>query len=50
MAASAYSLAQGAFVSHSNETLVWYDYDKLKKCDPGEVVREAVWRRIKEHN
>ncbi|KAK2467338.1 hypothetical protein APHAL10511_000573 [Amanita phalloides] len=33
--AKAYSLAQQAFVANSNEVLVWYDYDKLKKCDPG---------------
>ncbi|GLB41567.1 putative thioesterase-like superfamily protein [Lyophyllum shimeji] len=43
--ASAYSLAQRAFVATSNEALVWYDYDKLKKCDPGEEVRSVVWRR-----
>ncbi|KAH9479271.1 hypothetical protein JR316_0007859 [Psilocybe cubensis] len=34
--ASAYSVAQGAYVAHSKEALVWYDYDILKKCDPGE--------------
>ncbi|KAF9528939.1 Thioesterase/thiol ester dehydrase-isomerase [Crepidotus variabilis] len=34
--ASAYSLDQKAFVAHSKEALVWYDYDKLKKTDPGE--------------
>jgi hypothetical protein len=44
---SAYSLGQRSFVAHANESLVWYDYDTLKKCDPGEVIRDAVWRRIK---
>ncbi|KAG5640806.1 hypothetical protein DXG03_006960 [Asterophora parasitica] len=46
--ASAYSLAQRAIVATSNEALVWYDYDNLRKCDPGEDVRSVVWRRGKE--
>ncbi|RDB18563.1 hypothetical protein Hypma_000240 [Hypsizygus marmoreus] len=45
--ASAYSLTQRAFVAHSHEALVWYDYDKLRKCDPGEAVRDVVWGRAK---
>jgi len=44
--ASAYSLAQKAFVAHSKETLVWYDYDKQKKCDPGEKVKDVLWGRV----
>jgi len=50
LTASAYSLSQRAFVAHSNEEMVWYDYDKLKKCDPGEKVRDAVWSMIKKQS
>jgi len=42
----AYSLGQQAFVATSNEVLVWYDYDKLKKCDPGDRIRDIVRNRI----
>ncbi|KAF8652596.1 hypothetical protein AX16_004317 [Volvariella volvacea WC 439] len=49
VAASAYSLAQQAFVAHSEEELVWYDYAALKKADPGEDVRSVVWRRMDAH-
>ncbi|KAF8809535.1 hypothetical protein BYT27DRAFT_7136205 [Phlegmacium glaucopus] len=45
-AASAYSLAQNAFVTHSTDTLVWYDYDKLKKCDPGERAWQVLQGRM----
>ncbi|KAF8909276.1 HotDog domain-containing protein [Gymnopilus junonius] len=45
--ASAYSLSQKAFVAHSKEALVWYDYDNLKKCDPGERAKEVVFSRIR---
>ncbi|KAF8887356.1 HotDog domain-containing protein [Infundibulicybe gibba] len=48
LTASAYSLAQRAIVAESNEVLVWYDYDKLKKCVPDKHVRDAVWRRVKD--
>jgi len=44
--ASAYSLAQKSFVTHSTDTLVWYDYDKLKKCDPGERAWQVLRGRI----
>ncbi|XP_006461693.1 hypothetical protein AGABI2DRAFT_222531 [Agaricus bisporus var. bisporus H97] len=44
---SAYSLAQEAFVTHSKEEIVWYDYDRAKKCDPGDRFREVVYGRIK---
>ncbi|TFK39682.1 Thioesterase/thiol ester dehydrase-isomerase [Crucibulum laeve] len=47
VAASAYSLAQKAFVAHAKEALVWYDYDKLKKCDPGEHAREVIAGRVR---
>ncbi|KAF8702914.1 hypothetical protein AX14_014304 [Amanita brunnescens Koide BX004] len=45
--AKAYSLRQQAFVATSNEVLVWYDYDKLKKCDPGDRIRDIVRNRIR---
>ncbi|EIW75189.1 hypothetical protein CONPUDRAFT_66404, partial [Coniophora puteana RWD-64-598 SS2] len=34
--AVAYSYKQQRIVTESVSTLVWYDYDTLKKCDPGE--------------
>ncbi|KAF5361774.1 hypothetical protein D9756_002166 [Leucocoprinus leucothites] len=45
--ASAYSISQEAFVAHSRESLVWYDYDYLKKCDPGDRTRAVVYGRAK---
>ncbi|KAJ3511717.1 hypothetical protein NLJ89_g3935 [Agrocybe chaxingu] len=45
-AASAYSLSQKAFVAHTKEALVWYDYDTLKKCHPGERALEVLWGRV----
>jgi hypothetical protein len=44
---SAYSLQQKAFVAFSNEALVWYDYDNLKKCDPGEEIRNILFQNVK---
>ena len=46
VAASTYSRPR-AFIAHSDESLVWYDYDKWKKCDPGEDVMAKVWKRVK---
>ncbi|KAF8997872.1 HotDog domain-containing protein [Cyathus striatus] len=46
VAASAYSVAQSAFVAHAKESLVWYDYDSLKKRDPGAEARKVVLGRI----
>jgi hypothetical protein len=43
--ASAYSITQQEFVAHSRESLVWYDYDQLRKCDPGEQARKVVFGR-----
>ncbi|KAG7094331.1 hypothetical protein E1B28_007930 [Marasmius oreades] len=43
LTSSAFSVAQQAFVAHAFETSVWYDYDKLRKCDPGREYRNAVW-------
>ncbi|CAA7265179.1 unnamed protein product [Cyclocybe aegerita] len=48
VAASAYSLSQKAFVAHTKEALVWYDYDALKKCHPGERALETLWGRVRE--
>ncbi|KAF8141427.1 Thioesterase/thiol ester dehydrase-isomerase [Boletus edulis] len=44
LAAAAYSYAQQRIVADSEGVFVWYDYDSLKKCDPG----DAAWRVLKE--
>jgi len=44
LAAAAYSYAQQAVVADSEGAFVWYDYDSLKKCDPG----DEAWRVLKE--
>ena len=44
--AAAYSFAQKRIVTESDSVLVWYDYDKLAKCDPGEEVRAVIERRM----
>ena len=44
---SAFSLKQQAFVAHSHEELVWYDYEKLRKCKDKDLVdfyKEALRR------
>ncbi|KAG0697945.1 HotDog domain-containing protein [Suillus ampliporus] len=38
-----YSYSQQAIVADSDSVLVWYDYDNLKKCDPG----DDAWRILK---
>ncbi|KAG1801742.1 uncharacterized protein BJ212DRAFT_1398966, partial [Suillus subaureus] len=38
-----YSYAQQAIVADSDSVLVWYDYDSLRKCDPG----NDTWRIMK---
>ncbi|KAE9393996.1 Thioesterase/thiol ester dehydrase-isomerase [Gymnopus androsaceus JB14] len=43
LTSSAFSVNQQAFVAHCNEVLVWYDYEKLRKCVPGEEYHSAVW-------
>ncbi|KAL0570787.1 hypothetical protein V5O48_011171 [Marasmius crinis-equi] len=43
LTSSAFSVVQQGFVAHAFETIVWYDYDKLRKCDPGDEYRNAVW-------
>jgi hypothetical protein len=44
---SAFSIKQQAFVAHSHEALVWYDYDKLRKCKDRDLlnVYNEVMRR-----
>lgn len=44
--AVAYSYAQRKIVTESDSVLVWYDYDKLAKCDPGEEIRRVLERRM----
>ncbi|KAJ3868477.1 hypothetical protein EV359DRAFT_77648 [Lentinula novae-zelandiae] len=43
LTSSAFSVTQQAFVAHCHETLVWYDYKKLRKSAPGEEYLTAVW-------
>jgi len=45
-AGAIYSYAQRRVVTTCDSVLVWYDYDKLTKCDPGEKVKEVLARRI----
>ncbi|KAI9062748.1 Thioesterase/thiol ester dehydrase-isomerase [Trametes sanguinea] len=44
--AAMWSYAQRRIVTESDSVLVWYDYDKLAKCDPGEEVRAVIQRRM----
>ncbi|KAH7922229.1 hypothetical protein BV22DRAFT_674438 [Leucogyrophana mollusca] len=44
LSAAAYSYVQGAVVADSDSVIVWYDYDKLAKCDPG----ERAWAALRE--
>lgn len=44
--AVAWSYSQRRIVTESDSILVWYDYDKLAKCNPGEAVLQALERRI----
>lgn len=46
MLAVAYSYAQKRVVTESDSVLVWYDYDKLQKCDPGEEMRRILEQRM----
>ncbi len=48
-----WSYAQRKIVTESDSVLVWYDYDRLAKCDPGEEARAVIQRRMnlaKAHN
>ncbi|KAI0682176.1 hypothetical protein BC835DRAFT_1424747 [Cytidiella melzeri] len=44
--AVAWSHKQQRIVTESDSVLVWYDYDKLTKCSPGEKALQALERRI----
>ncbi|KAI6023363.1 Thioesterase/thiol ester dehydrase-isomerase [Pisolithus marmoratus] len=39
-----YSYAQQRVVADAESVIVWYDYDRLKKCDPGDV----AWRVLRD--
>lgn len=45
--AVAYSYAQQRIVTESETVLVWYDYDRLAKCDPGEDMRRVLEGRMR---
>ena len=47
MAGAIWSYAQRRIVTESDSVLVWYDYDRLAKCDPGEAARAVIERRMK---
>ena len=42
-----WSYTQRKIVTESDSVLVWYDYDRLTKCDPGEAARMVIERRMK---
>ena len=42
----AWSYQQRKIVTESDSVLVWYDYDRLTKCDPGEEALIALKRRM----
>lgn len=44
--AVAWSYKQRRIVTESDSVLVWYDYDKLAKCNPGEEALRALERRM----
>jgi len=44
--AAIYSYSQQAVVAESDSELVWYDYEKLKKCDPGPEAWGVVMRQV----
>jgi len=45
--AGAYSYAQRTIVAESEAVLVWYDYDALSKCHPGEKALGVLQRRMR---
>lgn len=47
MKAVAWSYQQRRIVTESDSVLVWYDYDKLAKCSPGEDMLNVLDRRMK---
>ncbi|TFK19957.1 hypothetical protein FA15DRAFT_673982 [Coprinopsis marcescibilis] len=46
--ATCYSLGLQDFAAFSKETLVWYDYDALKKCRPPKEAADIVFSRARD--
>jgi len=46
--ATMYSYSQLAVVAESDSELVWYDYENLKKCDPGSEAWDVVVRGMRD--
>ncbi|KAH6915713.1 HotDog domain-containing protein [Coprinopsis sp. MPI-PUGE-AT-0042] len=46
--AAGYSLQQQEFAIYSKETLVWYDYENLKKCRPPPEAAGLISKRARE--
>ncbi|TEB33262.1 hypothetical protein FA13DRAFT_1731034 [Coprinellus micaceus] len=44
---SAYSLGQRKFVTHTKETLVWYNYDELRKDVPPKEALDILVSRVR---
>lgn len=47
MKAVAWSYAQRRIVTESDSVLVWYDYDRLAKCSPGEDMLRVLDGRMR---
>jgi hypothetical protein len=45
--AGAFSYAQRAIVADSTSVITWYDYDRLRKCDPGDDYWAPILARMK---
>lgn len=41
-----WSCMQRKIVTECDSVIVWYDYDRLKKCDPGPEALEILKRRM----
>ncbi|KAH9996498.1 hypothetical protein BJV77DRAFT_987374, partial [Russula vinacea] len=42
----AFSYTQRAIVADSTSVITWYDYDRLAKCDPGDVYWAPILARM----
>ena len=47
LAGAILSYQQRRIVPECDSVIVWYDYDRLAKCDPGPEAREALLRRLR---
>jgi len=45
-----YSYSQQAVVAESDSELVWYDYEKLGRCDPGFETWGVVLKHMRLQN